>query len=104
MTIHAGKGAREGLIILYKKDSDNRIIELYKTRNKIEGAIMEFNKEHYQQAHNTEVCNDKICNHLKAHSIRDRILKGELIRYECDSQNVHEFLQLLKQLESMKGK
>ena len=47
LTIHVRKGAREGLKILHKKDNDNRIIESCKIRNEIEGAIMEFNKEHY---------------------------------------------------------
>ena len=65
---------------------------------------MEFNKEHYQQAHNTKVYNDKICNHLKIYSIRDKILKGELRRDECNSQNVCKFLQLLKQPEPIQDK
>ena len=65
---------------------------------------MEFNKEYYQQAHNTEVYNNKIYNHLKVYSIRDRILKGELMRHEYDSQSMYEFLQLLKQPELMQGK
>ena len=45
---HAGRGAREGIRILYKKDQDNRIEKTYITRNEIKVAIIKHNKEHYQ--------------------------------------------------------
>ena len=48
LTRHAGKRPREDLKILHKKDHENYIVEIYKTRNEIEGAIIEYNKEHYQ--------------------------------------------------------
>ena len=44
---HTGKGAREGIRILYKKDSENRIIETYSDREYIEQAIMEHNIQLY---------------------------------------------------------
>ena len=102
--MHIGKGAREGLKISHNKDNENRIIETYKTRNEIERAIIEHNKEYYQQAHKIEVYNDKIYNQLKSHIMRDRILKRELIRHDCDNQSDYEFLQLLKQPESIQRK
>ena len=46
---------------------------------------MDHDKEHYQQAYKIEVYNDKIYNQLQSHIIRDKILKRELRRYECNN-------------------
>ena len=104
LTRYAGKGPKEGLKILYKKDYKNCIVKTYKIRNEIEEAIIEYNKEYYQQAHKIEVYNNKICNKLQLHIIRDKILKEELRRHEYDNQSIYKFLQLLKQPDSIQGK
>ena len=86
-------------MILHKKDSKNRIVEIYSNRKDIEKAIMEYNIQLYQQVHETKVYQDKIYSQLQEGLIRDKILIGELRRLEYDSQNVFKFLKLLKQPE-----
>ena len=51
-----------------------------------------------------EIYRDKIYPQLKDGVVRDKILAGELTRSDCDSENVFEFLSLLKQPEEMRGK
>ena len=42
------------------------------------------------------VFRDKIYSKLKEEHIRDKILNGTLKREECNNDDVHEFMQLLK--------
>ena len=65
---------------------------------------MEYNRENFQQAYQTKVYNDKIYNELKEDRVRNRILKGQLRREDCDDEDVFEFLSLLKQLENWEQK
>ena len=51
-----------------------------------------------------EVYKDKIYNQLQNGEVRDRILKEQLQQSEYGSQNVYEFLQLLKQPIEMQNK
>ena len=63
--------------------------------------IIEYNKSHFQKAYQTEVYQDKIYTKLQDDNVRDRILKGELDRSESDSQNIYDFLKLLKRLNNL---
>ena len=46
--------------------------------------------------------NNKIHKKLKEKEVRDKVLKGEFERSDCYSNNIFEFLKLLKQPEYLK--
>jgi len=94
---HVGKGKRDGLRRLHKTNQNNEIVETYVDRIEIERELVNYNKDHFTQAHTTEAYKDKIYNALSEERVRDRILKGDLQRDECDYDNIYEFLKLLKQ-------
>ena len=57
---------------------------------------MKYNKKHFQKAHEIRIFKDKIYNKLRDNTIRERIIKGQLKREECDNKEVFKFLKLLK--------
>jgi len=94
---HVGKGQRDGLRRLHKTNNNNEIVESYVDRLTIEKELVEHNKDHFTKAHATEIYRDRIYQKLGEEKVRDRILKGDLTREECDHENIFEFLKLLKQ-------
>ena len=104
LTKYAGKGVREGIRLLHRKDSENRIVEIYSDQDQIEKAIMNHNIQHYQKVHHTKIYNDKIYSQLEDGAVRNKILTGQLRRSDCDSSNVYQFLSLLKQPEEIRGR
>ena len=74
MTRYIGKGERGSLRKLYIKDQSNTIIKTLTNWYHIESTIIEYNKEHFQQAHKTKVYEDKIYHKLKEDKTRDKIL------------------------------
>ena len=77
-------------------NDNNKIIETYDDRGKVEKEIINQNKNHLTKAHDSDIYNDKIHHSLKDDNVRDKILKGEITREDCDSNNIYEFLKLLK--------
>ena len=104
LTKHIEKGVREEIRLLYRKDSENRIVETYSNRDQIEKAIINHNLQHYQKAHHTEIYNNKIYSQLEDRAIRNKILIRQLRGSDCDSSNIYQFLSLLKQLEEIRGR
>ena len=66
-------------------------------RSKIEKELLNYNVLHLIQAHYTIAYKDKVYNALRDDKVRERILKGEIQREDCDNNNMHYFLKLLKQ-------
>ena len=84
---------------LYVKNDEGQIVKTYISRTDIEQAIIAYNKNHFQQAHNTRVYQDRIYDQFKEDNKRDKILKGELKRQDYDNKNVFDLLKLLKKPE-----
>jgi len=57
---------------------------------------MKYNKIFFAQPTETKVFKDRIYERLREPIIQDRIIAGTLSRYECDDENLYEFLKLLK--------
>ena len=70
-------------------------------RASIETTIAEYNKGHFWQAYSSKAYKDKIYHRLKIDYIRDKILKGELEIDDCDYEDVHDFLRLLKNRDAI---
>ena len=64
-------------------------------RKEIEMMLIRQSRNHLSKAMNTPAYNDKIIINLHKNSVRDKILRGELIREDVNNENVHEFLSLL---------
>ena len=60
---------------------------------------MKHNISHFQQAHNTIACNDKICKELRKDNVREKILKGNITKKDCQNGRMYRFMKLLKQPE-----
>ena len=88
---------RESLRILYVKDKENRITKTMNDRIVIEAVLIQYNREHYQQAYHMKAFQNLICNELKEDWMRDRILKRQLQTEDYEDPNVYDFLLLLKQ-------
>ena len=65
-------------------------------KDEIERRRMKNNKEHFSKVQGTKAHVDKINNAMKEDETRDNSMKGELDREECDNEDVHQFLKLLK--------
>ena len=57
---------------------------------------MNYNQNHFKQAHQSEIHNDRIYAKLDNNKIRDKILNSQLMHDQCDNENVFGFLKLLK--------
>ena len=90
-----GRGMKEALCRLYVKDNNNQIVKILTSRAEIEQVIIEYNKQHFQKVHNTEVYQDKIYNKLYEDQTQNKILNSTLEHSNCNSKNVYEFLKLL---------
>ena len=62
----------------------------------IEKKLMEYNKEHFSKAYQTKVYQDLIYNKLTENETSNIILNGIISRDDCQSNEVYEFLKLLK--------
>jgi hypothetical protein len=91
-----GKGCKTALIRVYKLNNSGNIAETYVNKQEIERELSCYNKQHYQKAFSALICNDKIYNEIKNDSTRNKIINGGIIREECDSDEVYEFLKLLQ--------
>ena len=60
MTRYIGKRERGSLRIIYIKDNKNKIVQTLINRYDIENAIIDYNKSHFQQVHQTKVYNARI--------------------------------------------
>ena len=60
MTRYIGKGERGNLRIIHIKDNENKIVKILTNRYDIENAIIDYNKSHFQQAHQIKVYNTRI--------------------------------------------
>ena len=78
------------------KNENNEIIYTHIQKEEIEKEIMNYNLNHFKQAHQLIVYRGKIYNKLKQNDVRDKILSRRLTREECDNEDVFEFLNLLK--------
>ena len=94
LTCNAGKGQKNGLRRLEIKEGD-RVVTVC-NKNEIEWIIINHNKEHFRKAKGNKVCNYKIFYTMKEDETRHDILNGEFRRDECDNDDVHQFLFLLK--------
>ena len=57
---------------------------------------MEYNTLHFKQVLTSPVYSNKNFPRLTCPETQKQILTGTLTLYECDNQNVYEFLSLLK--------
>ena len=57
---------------------------------------MKHNKEHFSKVKITKAHDDKTCDVINENNTRDAIMKEKLNRDECDNDDAHQFLQLLK--------
>ena len=96
LTRHAGKGARDSFKIVHDVDDNIKIIKTHVNREWIEDEISKFNVKHFIKAHDDITHGCKIHKKLRQSSVRDRTLKGQLNREDCDNQKVCEFLKLIK--------
>ena len=94
---HAGKGQRDGIKRLYQVNQNNKIVETYVEWSKIEKELLNYNALYFIQAHYAKAYKDKVHNTLRDNKVRERILKGEIQREDCDNDNMYYFLKLLKQ-------
>ena len=83
---HVGKGEREGIKRLHEVNENNKIINTYVERERIEQKLIEHNKTHFTKAHDTIAYKDKIYDKLRDDRVRDKILSGNLNREECDDE------------------
>ena len=104
MAKYIGKKVKRSLRILYIKDDSNTTIKTLTNRYDIESAIMEYNREYFQQAYQTKVYEDKMLYRLKEDEMGNKTLQEKLEREDCDDKDVFAFLSLLKQLEYQKLK
>ena len=95
LTRHAGKGVKGCLKKLIVEDENGNKKPIL-DRSFIEDKLIETNKRHFQQAKSATTCKDKMHNKLTTESVRNKILNGTLRRSECDTDELHAFLKLLK--------
>jgi len=96
LTKHAGKGVKGNLKRLHIVNENDQIIRTIIDKENIEKTIKEFNEKHFQKAHQSIAYKDKIYAELDRDDIRNKILRGQLEREQCSSEEVWEFLRLLK--------
>ena len=65
---------------------------------------MKCNISHFQQAHNTIACNDKTYKELRKDNVREKTLKGNMTKEDCQNERMCRFLKLLKQPEGRSRK
>ena len=58
--------------------------------------MIEHNKKHFKQAHQSIVFKDKIYKKLKDDEVRNKVLKGEIEESKCNGKRMCKFLKLLK--------
>ena len=92
-----GKGKKNSLKRLYIQDKEKNNYKQIIERNKIENEILQYNQKHYKQAYESKAYRDRIYEKLSDDRYRDKILKGELEKCDCDYEEVFKFLSLLKQ-------
>ena len=81
---------------LKEADTNRKIVETYLKRKVIKESIIEFNKKYFAKVHNNLIHKDKIHNRLLEDNTRNKILKGELERGDCNNSKVYNFLKILK--------
>ena len=96
ITRHAGKGNRDSLKRTHESNEENVIVKTYVDRKSIESKLIEHNKNHFKQAHQSIAFKDKTYKKLKDDDVRNRVLKGEIEESECDDKRMYKFLKLLK--------
>ena len=92
----AGKGARDSFKRVHVVNDNNEIIKTHVKREMIEEETSKFNTKYFTKVHDAIEHRDNTCKKLRKNCVRDRMLKGQLNREECDDEKVHEFLKLLK--------
>ena len=65
-------------------------------KNEIERLIIKHNKEHFGKFKSVDLHNEKICSVINDDETRDNILNGYFDRDECNDDDVHQYLLLLK--------
>ena len=93
---HAGKGSREMIKRVHRMNEKNQTIKTHNDRESTEKEISNQNIKYLTKAHQTEVHVDKMCYKLKEDEVRDKTLKRGIAREDCNSNDVYEFLKLLK--------
>jgi len=96
LTKYVGKGQKQTLKRLNIPMQDGQNYKQVSDRRTIENEIINYNKKHFKQAFTSKAYIDKIYENLRHDEIRDKVLKGELQKSECDYEEVYEFLRLLK--------
>ena len=92
ITNHIGRGERRSLKKVHEAIDDNIIVRTHMSKEQIEDRIINCNREHCTQAHQTNIYQDKTHNKLQRDNKREKILNGNLSRQECDNKEAHEFL------------
>ena len=57
---------------------------------------MNYNLNHFKQAHQSIAYKDRIYNKLKENEVRDKILSERLSQEEYSNEDLYDFLKLLK--------
>ena len=71
-------------------------MQTHADRQSIESELIEHNKNHFKQAHQSIAFKDKMHKKLKDDEVRDKVLKGEIEESDCDDKRMFKFLKLLK--------
>ena len=90
-----GKGPKHLLKHVIEINDQGQKKVLYE-REQVEIALIQQNLKYYQKAMKTLVYKDKIYKRLTEDSVHDRILESKLIRDECNSDDVFNFLSILQ--------
>ena len=86
LTRYPVKGARDSLKRVHVIDDNNKIIKTHVKRETIEEETSKFNVKYFTKAHDAMSYRDKTCKKLRENSVRDRTLKGQLNREDCDNE------------------
>jgi len=101
LTKGVGKGEKRSLKKVRVVNENGNVNQEIQDKASIEIAITEYNKGHFRQAYSSKAYKDKIYHRLKIDYIREKILKGELDIDDCDYEDVHNSLRLLKNYDAI---
>ena len=97
------KGGKGNLEKLHEVKQNLEIVKTHVLKEDIESAMFAHNAKHCTVAHDAAIHNNKTHGQLQNDSIRNKILDGNLKRADCDNEEVHQFLSLLKQPRYMRS-
>jgi len=96
LTNNMGKKVKSRLKLLRVKNIEGRDVKTLYDRREIENSLLKYNKEHFSKAKQSQTYKDRINKRLYNDSIRDKILEGMVDKAEVDSEDLREFLKILK--------